>query len=617
MAHSKDPVGHWKDLETWLSVVTGSLLPKAAETLQPLTQNQLDENIDSIMKQDPSQSFNHKELAKITGTLSHTLIATLKLSDRHASQLQHKLTRLQARIEQLELEAQERLQQPNEVDEGTTEEIDKLQEALTAITEEREQARADHADVANKLDYAEQLLKEAKVDLRDKKARIKALETHLSEARHEIDRLMQEVDDIKEESASELRHAYALRYEPPKTRCAPASPLPSRTGSPVPELSPIERGEKPCQRSSPTPSEEPYLTPQRREPVIASHRSSYSLDLKDLDKLARNIGKFTPSVSGGLEVHAYLQDIDFHLEMRPNVSDKERLYLLRATSSTEVRSFLDRQPARVKNDYRLLQEALIREFANPESDQGLLSALETKQARNESPHAYYNRLRQSFFGTRNEPNMEEDLNFKILFLRNLHPAVSQHLGVLACPRTMSIQHLRDLTQKAHDKQKMVLEKNTKTATVLAFNTQNPELALEGAQRPNSVRPPSPAWNASSSNRQRNSYDDTRPKQRNSHWDGPRGQRRSPEHHQERNQWGSNKNWSPSKGRHQNPVSSSPRSQRRYSKHFHSDNAQTQSQQEENTPPGFDPQELVKLMMKEFLKCIEEDRKREKEKADSA
>nr|XP_021336804.1 uncharacterized protein LOC110440204 [Danio rerio] len=213
--------------------------------------------------------------------------------------------------------------------------------------------------------------------------------------------------------------------------------------------------------------------------------------------------------------------------------------------------------------------------------------------------------------------MEEDLNFKILFLRNLHPAVSQHLGELACPRTMSIQQLRDLTQKAHDKQKMVLEKNTKTAKVLDFNTQNPELALEGAQRSNSVRPPSPAWNASSSNRQRNSYDDTRPKQRNSHWHGPHGQRRSPEHHRERNQWGSNKSWSPSKGRHQNPGSSSPRSQRRYSKNFHPDNAQTQSQQEENAPLGFDPQELVKLMMKEFLKCIEEDRKREKEKADSA
>ncbi len=40
-------------------------------------------------------------------------------------------------------------------------------------------------------------------------------------------------------------------------------------------------------------------------------------------------------------VQAYLQDIDFHLEMRPNVTDKDKLYLLRTTSSPEVRSFLD------------------------------------------------------------------------------------------------------------------------------------------------------------------------------------------------------------------------------------------------------------------------------------
>lgn len=111
--------------------------------------------------------------------------------------------------------------------------------------------------------------------------------------------------------------------------------------------------------------------------MIVSHRSSYSLDHEDLDKLARNIGKFSPSVPRDLEVHIYLQDIDFHLGMRPNVSDKERLYLLRATSSTEVRSFLDRQLAQIKNDCCLLQEA--RECADPESDQGLLGALETKQ----------------------------------------------------------------------------------------------------------------------------------------------------------------------------------------------------------------------------------------------
>ncbi len=132
-------------------------------------------------------------------------------------------------------------------------------------------------------------------------------------------------------------------------------------------------------------------------------------------------------------VEAYLQDIDFHLEMRPNVTDKDKLYLLRTTSSPEARSFPDRQPANTKTDYQLLQKALIKEFADPESDQGLVTALETRQGRHEPPQAYYSRLREAYFGTSNESDMEDELNFKTIFLSNLHPGISHHLGVLACP----------------------------------------------------------------------------------------------------------------------------------------------------------------------------------------
>ncbi len=108
---------------------------------------------------------------------------------------------------------------------------------------------------------------------------------------------------------------------------------------------------------------------------FASQQSQNNLllDLKDLDKLARNIGKLNPSVPNSQNVQAYLQDIDLHLEMRPNVTDKDKLYLLWMTSSPEVRSFLDRQPANTKTDYQLLQKALIKEFADPESDQGLVA----------------------------------------------------------------------------------------------------------------------------------------------------------------------------------------------------------------------------------------------------
>ncbi len=76
MSHKTEHVGHWEGLEMWLSVTTNSILPKAAEALRHQTQDQLDDNITSIMRQDPSQNYNHKELAKITSSLSHTLIAT-------------------------------------------------------------------------------------------------------------------------------------------------------------------------------------------------------------------------------------------------------------------------------------------------------------------------------------------------------------------------------------------------------------------------------------------------------------------------------------------------------------------------------------------------------------
>ncbi len=138
-------------------------------------------------------------------------------------------------------------------------------------------------------------------------------------------------------------------------------------------------------KHSPAPSEELYLTKKPRESAAASRRSSHGLDLKDLDKLARNIGKFNPSVPNSQNVQAYLQDIDFHLEMRPNVTDKDKLYLIRTTSSPEVRSFLDRQPAITKTDYQLIQKALIKKFADLESDQGLVAALETIQGRHEPP----------------------------------------------------------------------------------------------------------------------------------------------------------------------------------------------------------------------------------------
>ncbi len=255
-----------------------------------------------------------------------------------------------------------------------------------------DQSKEDYADRADKLQYAEKLLEKAKVDFRDKNSRIKALETHLDESRIEISCLTRQLDFFKEEYESfqeELKHAYELRPEPSRRGRAPASPLSSRTGSPVPGLTREQKMEGMVLKHSPAPSEELYLTTKPKEAAAASRRSSHGLNLKDLNKLTRNIGKFNPSVPISQNVQAYLQDVDFHLEMQPNVTDKDQLYLLRTTSSPEVRSFHDWQPANTKTDYQLLQKALIKEFANPESDQGLVAALETRQGHHEPPQAYY------------------------------------------------------------------------------------------------------------------------------------------------------------------------------------------------------------------------------------
>ncbi len=63
---------------------------------------------------------------------------------------------------------------------------------------------------------------------------------------------------------------------------------------------------------------------------------------------------------------------------------------------------------------------------------------------------------------------------------------------------------------------------------------------------------------------------------------------------------------------------SPRNQRKNSPRFQNDQAQTESTHEQKTPPYFDSQKLMEMMMKEFFYRQEEDWKWEKkEKPDSA
>lgn len=138
-------------------------------------------------------------------------------------------------------------------------------------------------------------------------------------------------------------------------------------------------GESPLFKTTPASIQDLPSAARRAEPLQSILATSHGIAPKDLDKLARNIPPFTPNPAGGHDIHTYLQDVNFHLQLWPTVTTRDRLYLLRITSSREVRSFLDRQPETVRSDYQQLQQALIREFSDPESEQGLIAAMDLKQ----------------------------------------------------------------------------------------------------------------------------------------------------------------------------------------------------------------------------------------------
>ncbi|KAK9980986.1 hypothetical protein ABG768_000560 [Culter alburnus] len=485
MSRASSPDTHWDHLETWLGVMTNPFLPNAAGDLQHLSREQLDGDLNRLIRCRATARLNERSNA-----LLEQEVTALKLQAEEARRNQ---AQTQHHLDQLLLETPGQRGTTEESDPEQQEEVERLQKALEELhleTGHREQMeKQSREELTGKLQHGEALLARAEIELKERDAKARACENHLRQARSEITALRQQRDHLKDELDivhQELKHSYKLQSDLGGDSHAMQLPLAPGPKSPSQESLVREGGESPLPKTFSI--HEPWSGAKGWEPPQKSRDTSYGMAPKELDKLAKNIPTFTPNPAGGVDVHAYLQDIDFLLQNVANVSAWDKLYLLRITSSRDVRSFLDRQPEAVKSDYQLLRQALIKEFSDPESDQGLLAAMDLKQGRLETPQAYYNRIRKAYFGAHNEPGMEEDFNFKTLFLRNLHPAVSHHLGVLACPRSMSIQQLRDLAHKAYSKQRAISEKTVKNPTIYPVSDHCPELALEGAHTQHSDRP---------------------------------------------------------------------------------------------------------------------------------
>ncbi|KAK9966338.1 hypothetical protein ABG768_003456 [Culter alburnus] len=514
MSRASSPDTHWDHLETWLGVMTNTFLPNAAGDLQHLSREQLDGDLNRLMAHDPMQSYSHKEWAKLIGGLTHKLITQARLNERSNALLEAAQT--QHRLDQLLLENQDQRGTADESDPELQEEVERLQKALEELhleTGRREQLEKEsRAELTGKLQQGEALLARAEIELKDRDAKAWACENHLKQARSEIIALRQQRDYLKDELDTvhrELKHSYKLQSDLGGDSHVMQLPLASGPKCPCQASLVREGGESPLPKTFSI--QEPWSGAKGWEPPQKTRTTSHGMAPKELDKLAKNIPTFAPNPAGGVDVQAYLQDIDFLLQNVANANAFDRLYLLRITSSHDVRSFLDRQP----------EAAMIKEFSDPESDQGLLAAMDLKQGRLETAQAYYNRMRRAYFRARNEPGMEEDFNFKTLFLRNL----SHHLGVLACPRSMSTQQLQDLAHKAYSKQKATSEKNVKYPTIYPVSDHCPKLALEGAHTHHSDRPFNRESRQFPASRGQPHYEGARPKHQTGHserfWDKPR------------------------------------------------------------------------------------------------
>ncbi|KAL0154194.1 hypothetical protein M9458_050501, partial [Cirrhinus mrigala] len=455
MPQTSSPATHQEHLETLQSTGMDILQPKAVNNLQ--RQRKELRNCDTSGHL--TLSLDNQELTSAIFSLAHTL----KGLRQEVNELKLQVTEFQREPTPAQQQkGQDRCKKPDRT--AQQKEITSLQEALTAAGHKEQLEKAIRQDLERELFQTKSLLRTAYVELNERDTRAKALEGHLHAARAEVQTLTQQFCNIKEE----------LDMETPAAA-------------------------------------------ERTELIQTNPEVTHEVTLKELNRMARNIPAFTPELAGDHDVHAYMRDIDFFLQSWKCMNHQDRLYLLWITSSPEVRRFLARQPGHIQSNYQQLRQAIIKEFSDPESEHGLIAALATKQGRYETPYAYFHRLRRAYFGARNKPGMEEDTSFKSIFLQNLHPIVSHHLGILACPHSMPIQQLRDLTQKAFNKHKASAKGVCKTPLILNCTTQNLKQAPEGSQHCHNARP---FYRKTLANRGHNRCHGNRPRFQTNHWKEP-------------------------------------------------------------------------------------------------
>lgn len=201
----------------------------------------------------------------------------------------------------------------------------------------------------------------------------------------------------------------------------------------------------PSTAQRPEAQESNHLFTNANSVLPLSERKPKSPRFKELTFLAEDMSIFDPDNSDQ-HIDDYLRELDMRLVDLPHASDRERILFLQKTSSRAVKKFIQTQPRSVQDNYTQLRQAMTEEFSSAVDEiDGIVAALQIKHSRLENPRDFYQRLRHTYFQGRNAPGLEENPQFKSMFLRNLHPSIRVHVALMTLKGIPSMHELRKIT----------------------------------------------------------------------------------------------------------------------------------------------------------------------------
>uniref|UniRef100_W5NNC0 Retrotransposon gag domain-containing protein n=1 Tax=Lepisosteus oculatus TaxID=7918 RepID=W5NNC0_LEPOC len=176
----------------------------------------------------------------------------------------------------------------------------------------------------------------------------------------------------------------------------------------------------------------------------------------------------------------------------PEASEQEKAILVRKTTSRAVHEWMSRQGPEVCNSFEELCQAMMGEFlAFIDPISAVAAEHHIKHEKAEAPCDYYERLRCTYFTGRNEEGCEENVNFKGLFIANLHPSFRKMIVMHSDAKAMKMSDIRRLAQKAWGAE-VSASSERKPAKTAVFATKasraDDSPQLEGAEVPEPAKP---------------------------------------------------------------------------------------------------------------------------------